>query len=76
MGKTADRIAGFEALLATLPAQIMGGIKEGVKAAIPPIMKILTFIALLVTYPATPFLFILSLQLKQVKAIFYSERQL
>lgn len=55
---------------------VLGGLKTGIYAALPVISKIFTYIILIITYPATPFLFILSYQLKQLKAIFYSERQL
>lgn len=55
---------------------MLGSLKGGIMAAMPVLMKIFTFIILFITYPATPFIFILNTQLKQLKYIFYKEREL
>ena len=55
---------------------VLGGLKTGIYSALPILSTIFTYIILFVTYPATPFIFILSYQLKQLKAMFYAERQL
>lgn len=55
---------------------IMGSVKNGISAAMPMFITIITYFILFVTYPATPFIFVLSVLLKQLKFMFYAERQL
>ena len=55
---------------------IMGNIKKGIQKSIPVFIKIITMIFLFITYPATPFIFILTQQLKQMKTMLYIERRL
>ena len=55
---------------------ILGTVKTGISGAMPIFIKIITFVVLFITYPATPFIFILSILLKQLKMMFYFERQL
>ena len=55
---------------------MLGSLKQGIMMAMPLFIKLFTAIILLVTYPATPFIFILNTQLKQLKYIFYKEREL
>jgi hypothetical protein len=55
---------------------IMGSIKTGITSAMPMFITIITYFILFVTYPATPFIFVLSILLKQLKFMFYAQRQL
>ena len=55
---------------------ILGNIKQGIQQSIPTFMKVITMIFLFITYPATPFIFVLSQQLKQMKTMLYLERRL
>ena len=55
---------------------ILGSIEDGIQSALPFFIKTITMVIMFVTYPATPFIFILTLQLKQIKYMFYSQRSL
>ena len=55
---------------------ILGSVKNGITSAMPMFITAITYVILFVTYPATPFIFVLSILLKQLKSMFYAQRQL